>query len=48
MYLKVVLKKLLQVFEILDRYHLVANLNKVLDEVIFEGTRELKVGAQIL
>ena len=41
-YLKVIHKKLPQVLKIPDRYHLVANLNKALDEMGTEETRERK------
>jgi transposase len=41
-YLKVIAKKLPQALHILDRYHLVANLNKALDRVRAEEARQLK------
>ncbi len=41
-YLKVIGKKLPGALHILDRYHLVANLNKALDEVRAEEARRLK------
>ena len=33
-YLKVIAKKLPEALHILDRYHIVANLNKALDQVL--------------
>jgi transposase len=41
-YLKVIAKKLPQALHILDRYHIVANLNKALDRVRAEEARQLK------
>ena len=41
-YLKVIKKKLPQALHILDRFHIVANLNKALDEVRAGEARELK------
>jgi len=40
-YLKVIAKKLPQALHILDRYHIVANLNKALDQVRAEEARKL-------
>lgn len=40
-YLKVIAKKLPQALHILDRYHIVANLNKALDQVRAEEARTL-------
>lgn len=41
-YLKVIAKKLPEAMHILDRYHIVANLNKALDQVRAEEARQLK------
>ena len=41
-YLKVIKKKLPDALHILDRYHIVANLNKALDEVRADEARQLK------
>ena len=41
-YLKVIAKKLPQAVHILDRYHIVANLNKALDQVRAEEAKRLK------
>ena len=41
-YLKVIGKKLPEALHILDRYHIVANLNKALDQVRADEARELK------
>jgi transposase len=41
-YVKVIRKKLPQALHILDRYHIVANLNKALDEVRAAEARQLK------
>ena len=40
-YLKVIKKKLPTALHILDRYHIVANLNKALDQVRAEEARKL-------
>ena len=48
-YLKVIQKKLPGAWHILDRYHLVANLNKALDQVRAEEARQLaKEGWDVL
>ena len=41
-YLKVIRKKIKDAVHILDRYHIVANLNKAIDEVRAEETRRLE------
>ena len=41
-YLKVIAKKLPEALHILDRYHIVANLNKALDQVRAEEARQLQ------
>ena len=41
-YLKVIARKLPHALHILDRYHIVANLNKALDQVRAEEARQLK------
>jgi transposase len=48
-YLKVIAKKLPEAMHILDRYHIVANLNKALDQVRAEESRKLgKQGWDVL